>query len=301
MLKSIYLYLSYLPVLLLYLFGIIAALPVMLLAREGSGRYAKVNNLNMYYEIHGNGKPLVLIHGGGSSIETTFGKILPFFAQNRMVIAVELQAHGHTQDINRPLSFEQDADDVAELLKQININKADFFGFSNGGTTALQIGIRHPEIVNKLIIGSANYKKEGMPEQLRNSFREDLTPDAMPAVLREDYLKKAPDTSALSLQVKKLMHRLINFKNIPGEDMAKIIVPALIIAGDKDAITPEHAVEMYRALPNSSLVILPGGHGEYIGEATSFKEGSPLPGYTAQLIEDFLDAPVTNISRAGAK
>src|SRR5690242_9519656 len=95
-----------------------------------TGHYAAVNGLQMYYEIHGTGRPLVLIHGGGSTIDSTFGRILPEFAKNHQVIAVELQAHGHTRDIDRSLSFEQDADDVATLLAQLHIAKADIMGFS---------------------------------------------------------------------------------------------------------------------------------------------------------------------------
>src|SRR5580692_11141821 len=109
---------------------------------EQTGHYAMVNGLNMYYELHGSGMPLVLLHGGGSTIRSTFGHILPELAKTHRVIAVELQAHGHTADIDRPLSFEQDADDVAELLGYLNIKeKVDFMGFSNGGTTCLQIAI----------------------------------------------------------------------------------------------------------------------------------------------------------------
>ena len=126
------------------------------------GKYAAVNGLKMYYEIHGSGTPLVLLHGGGSTITSTFGRILPDLAKTHQVIAVELQAHGHTKDIDRPLSFEQDADDVAVLLRQLQIKKANFLGFSNGGTTCLQIAIRHPELVNKLVVGSAIYKRDGM-------------------------------------------------------------------------------------------------------------------------------------------
>src|SRR5690242_11657662 len=107
--------------------------PLQMNAQQSqTGRYATVNGLKMYYEIHGSGQPLVLIHGGGSTIKSTFGRILPDLAKTHRVIAVELQAHGHTADIDRPLSFEQDADDVAALLKQLHIEKADVMGFSNG-------------------------------------------------------------------------------------------------------------------------------------------------------------------------
>src|SRR5512144_1257755 len=128
---------------------------------RNTGRYAFVNGLKMYYEIHGSGIPLVLLHGGGSTIQSTFGRILPRLAEKHMVIAVELQAHGHTPDIDRPLSFEQDADDVAELLKQLHISKVDIFGFSNGASTTLELAIRHPEHVNKIVVASTMFKKKG--------------------------------------------------------------------------------------------------------------------------------------------
>src|SRR3954469_22578048 len=106
--------------------------------QQPTGAYAAINGLSLYYEQHGSGSPLVLLHGGGSTITTTYGTILPKLAAAHGVIAIELQAHGHTADIDRPLSFEQDADDVAALLDQLGIEKTHIMGFSNGGTTALQ-------------------------------------------------------------------------------------------------------------------------------------------------------------------
>jgi len=130
---------------------------------QDSNGYALVNGIRMYYEIHGSGgMPLVLIHGGGSTIETTFGTILPLLARYGKVIAVELQAHGRTSDRDSAVSFEQDADDVAGLLIYLNIGKADIFGFSNGGNTAMQIAIRHPDLVNRLVIVSSFFKRNGL-------------------------------------------------------------------------------------------------------------------------------------------
>src|SRR3982751_4239069 len=103
-----------------------------------TGNYADVNGIKMYYEIHGEGKPLVLIHGGGSTIRSNWGNIMPLFAKQYKVIAVELQAHGHTGDRDAPETFAQDADDVAALLNQLNISKASILGFSNGGSTTMQ-------------------------------------------------------------------------------------------------------------------------------------------------------------------
>ena len=124
--------------------------------------YAQVNGIKMYYEIHGAGSPLVLIHGGGSTIRSNFSAILPILSKKHKVIAVELQAHGHTSDRDAPETFDQDADDVAALLKHLKIDKADILGFSNGGTTTMKIGMKYPSLVNKLVIISAMYKREGM-------------------------------------------------------------------------------------------------------------------------------------------
>src|SRR5215471_17134424 len=156
-----------------------------------AGNYANVNGIKMYYEIHGEGKPLVLIHGGGSTIETTFGKVLPLLAKKYKVIAVELQAHGHTSDRNAPETFEQDADDVAALLQLLNISKASIFGFSNGGTTAMQIAIRHPQVVDKLVIASGAYQREGfIPGFFEGMQHASL--ENMPRPLQDAFLKINP-------------------------------------------------------------------------------------------------------------
>src|SRR4030067_842684 len=116
--------------------------------------YVSANGLNMYYEIHGEGRPLVLLHGAFSAIGTSFGKLLPELAKTRQVIALEVQAHGHTADIDRPLSMEQMADDTAAALQQLGIENADFFGYSTGAGIALQVVIRHPALVRTLVLAS---------------------------------------------------------------------------------------------------------------------------------------------------
>src|SRR6187455_735580 len=158
---------------------------------QSNGKYANINGLKIYYEIHGKGFPLVLIHGGGSTIGTTFGRILPTLAKTHQVMAVEMQAHGHTLDIDRPLSFEQDADDIAALLKHLNISKADIFGFSNGASTTLQIAIRHPQLVNKIIVASTMYNKAGAFPGFWDMFK-DAKFEEMPQPYKDAYLKINP-------------------------------------------------------------------------------------------------------------
>lgn len=250
--------------------------------------YSDVNGIIMYYEIYGKGKPLVLIHGGGSTIQSTFEKVIPLLAKNRQIIAVELQAHGRTTDRGTDSSFEQDADDMATLLKNLNIDKADFFGFSNGGTTTLQIAIRHPEIVDKIILGSALAKRNGVPEGFWN-FMQNASLENMPEQLKESYIRVAPDPKGLQVMHDRDAKRMVNFKDIPDDKIKSIKAPALIIIGDKDVITPEHAIEMSRQIPNSELTIIPGAHGEYIGEITTLKPDSKEDYPVVSLIEKFLN------------
>jgi pimeloyl-ACP methyl ester carboxylesterase len=250
--------------------------------------YASVNGLKMYYEIHGKGGiPLVLIHGGGSTIETTFGNILPLFAAQGKVIATELQAHGRTGDRNGDLSFEQDADDVAGLLEFLKIEKADIFGFSNGGNTAMQLAIRHPEKVNKLIIASAFYQREGFVPGFFEGM-EHASLENMPRPLKEAYLKVAPDKSHLQTMHDKDRDRMRRVKDWPDESLQSIQAKTLLMAGDHDVVTPEHTVKMLHLIPGARLMILPGIHGSFIGEVCSVKAGSKIPQMAVEAVKEFL-------------
>ncbi|NOT74014.1 MAG: alpha/beta hydrolase [Cyclobacteriaceae bacterium] len=250
--------------------------------------YAQVNGISMYYEIYGEGEiPLVLIHGGGSTIGTTFGNILPLLAKNHRIIAMELQAHGHSGDREGPETFEQDADDVFALLQHLKVGKADLFGFSNGGNTAMQVAIRHPEVVNKLIIASAFYKREGMMPGFFD-FMKTASLENMPEQLKTAYLEVAPDKDHLQVMHDKDRDRMINFKDWKDDDLKSITMPTLILSADKDVMSPEHATVMHRLITNSQLVILPGVHGAYIGESITAKKGSKIPELTIGVIEEFL-------------
>src|SRR5215204_13722 len=137
--------------------------------------YAPVNGLNMYYEIHGTGEPLVLLHGAYMTIDA-MGEVVPELGKTRQVIAVELQGHGRTADVDRPLSYEQMADDTAALLRHLGIEQADVFGYSMGGGVALQVAIRHPDLVRKLVVASASYTSDGMQPELFEMI-ETITPE----------------------------------------------------------------------------------------------------------------------------
>lgn len=254
--------------------------------QRGVGRYAAVNGLELYYEIHGTGQPLVLLHGGGSTIESTFGRILPSLAERHQVIAVELQAHGHTRDIDRPLSFTQDADDVAALLAQLHVSHADFIGFSNGGMGALQIAIRHPRLVRKLVLISTPYKRDGMQDGFWEGLQQ-ATLAKMPQPLKDAYLKANPDPGGLQTMFDRDRARMLAFADVSEADIHTLQAPSLVINGDADVVRPEHAVALSRLLPHARLAILPGGHGEAIGEIT-WPEKRSVVALVAALINEFL-------------
>ena len=252
--------------------------------------YAKVNGLRMYYEQHGvEGFPLVLVHGGGSTINTTFGRILPLLARTHRVIAVEVQAHGHTRDIDRPFTFTQDADDIAALLDTLHVAQADVFGFSNGGTTALQVGIRHPAKVRRLIIASSNYTRAGMVEGFWDGMMK-ATFEEMPQVYKDEIRKIDPSDAAVHALFERDAKRMQGFVDIADASIKGIQAPTLVIDGDRDVVRVEHALELSRLLPHGRLCILPGQHGEYFGEI-SFPVDERVTRGFVDLVDDFLAKP----------
>ena len=231
--------------------------------------YAAVNGLTMYYEIHGAGQPLVLLHGAFSAIGTSFGALLPELAKTRQVIAVELQAHGRTADIDRPLSLEQMADDTAAALRHLRIAQADIFGYSLGAGVALQLAIRHPNVVRKLVLASVTYTKSGFHPGLMEGM-ENMTADAMVgSPWHEEYTRIAPHPEDFATLFAKKTQMDRGIQDVPSETIAAITAPTLLIIGDSDIIRPEHAVELFRllgggvagdlaGLPKSQLAVLPG-------------------------------------------
>ena len=219
------------------------------------GQYATVNGLKMYYELHGTGKPLVLLHGA-------FGRATayPALAKNRQQIAVELQGHGHTADIDRPLTFENMADDVAALLKHLKIEQADIFGYSMGGNVALAVAIRHPGLVGKVAINGSNYGKiQDAYEPATYEQFKNLPADFAPGMLKDPYDKVAPDPKQWPVLVAKIKKMGLEFKGFARADMKSIKAPVLITQGDRDGTRPEHAMEMFRLIPNAQLAVFPGG------------------------------------------
>jgi pimeloyl-ACP methyl ester carboxylesterase len=259
---------------------------------ERGGHYAEVNGLKMYYEIHGTGSPLLVLHGAFMTIGA-MGAFVPLLAEARQVIAVELQGHGHTADIDRPLSYEQMADDVAGLIRHLGIGRADVFGYSMGGGAALQLAIRYPDLIRKLVVASASSTSDGVYPEVWAGI-EQITPELFAGTpWKEEYDRVAPDPAAFSTLVEKMKQLdLQPFAWPPGEIRA-ISAPTMVVIGDSDGTTPEHAVELFRlrgggvfgdltGLPGARLAVLPGTtHVGLIGRAD----------WLTPMIGEFLDAP----------
>ena len=231
--------------------------------------YVPVNGLDMYYEIHGQGSPLALFHGAMGTIDSCFAGLLPALAAARRVVAVELQGHGHTADVDRPLSYRQMAADAAALLEALGIGVADLVGYSLGGAVALELAMRHPGLVRRLVYaGGTSYRRGGLyPEALAEpeSSADDLTG----SVWHQAYLQVAPDPSKWPVLVAKNSELDRTFAGWPEEDIQAVTTPALLIIGDSDIVRPEHTMKMFRllgggvvgdltGLPASQLAILPG-------------------------------------------
>lgn len=260
--------------------------------------YAPVDGLRMYYESHGEGAvPVVLLHGAFSNIETDFGRVLPLLAATRRVIGVEQQGHGHTADVDRPLSYEQMADDTAALLRHLGIAQADLFAYSFGGGAAIQMAVRHPDLVRKLVLsGGTAYSPEGLYPEV--SGMDEMTAADLAAALtgtpwQTAYARMAPNPGDWETLVEKKMALDRGWTGWPPEAIQAIAQPTLIIIGDSDIVRPEHAVEMVRllgggvpgdlsGLPTSRLGILPGTTHVTLADRADWLAAMVLP---------FLDAP----------
>lgn len=262
-----------------------------------AGDYTEVNGLKMYYEIHGTGESLILLHGGVGAIEM-FGSVLPLLAEGRQVIAVDLQAHGRTADIDRPLSYESMADDIAALIKHLGLENADVMGYSLGSGVALRTAIQHPEVVKKLVIVSTPFKRDGWyPEVLAGMGQ--MGPEAAEPMkqtpMYELYADVAPRPEDWPVLLTKL-GQLLGQDYDWSEEVAAVEAPTMIVVGDADSVRTAHAVRFFELLgggkadagwdgsgmSNARLAILP---------ATTHYDIFSSP-KLASTVTPFLDAPM---------
>jgi pimeloyl-ACP methyl ester carboxylesterase len=230
--------------------------------------YAAVNGLNMYYEVYGNGKPIVLLHGSFMTIPLNWSQFLPLLAKDRKVIVTELQGHGRTRDIDREISYEGMADDVSGLLTHLNIDTADIVGYSMGGGVAFQVVVRHPEQVRRLVILSGTYTHDGWWPDVEASYATFTADMFQGTPIQQQYNSLGNDPAHFAEFVKKVI-RIDLTPYDWSKEVKNIQVPIFMAIGDADGVRYEHALELFRAkgggkmgdlhgLPKSRLAILPG-------------------------------------------
>lgn len=220
--------------------------------------YAAVNGLNMYYEVHGDGPPLLLLHGGAGSIPE---KWVPFFSPAFRVIAPEQMGHGRTADApDRPFHYHDMAEDTVELMRRLEIEDAVIVGYSDGGIIGLDIAIHHPERVAKLVITGSNTRTDGYSAEAQASAR---TFDPAEEPVSDSYARLSPDGAGhWPIVLGRLQRMWVTEPVFSRLDLESIRARTLVIVGDADIVTPEHAVEMFRTIPDAQLCVVPGaGHG----------------------------------------
>ena len=267
------------------------------------GKYAKLKDLELYYEIHGNGQQLILLPGSFYTIEA-MGSLVPQLAATRQVIAVELQGHGHTGDIERPLRFEFLADDIAALTGELGLERADILGYSLGGGVALQTAIRHPEVVRKLVLVSTPFSHAGWYPEDR-AAQAAISADAFAGTpLHDAYLKMSPTPDAWPTVVAKVRD-LVTSDYDWAEAVAALHAPLLLATGDGDGVRLAHAVEFFdllgggkadgdlAGLPASALAVLPAT--THVGWAPPFHGILTRTHLLVPIINEFLDAPLTTM------
>ncbi len=231
------------------------------------GKYYTVNGFRMYCEIYGSGEPLLMIHGNGGSINA-FRKQIPYFSRRFKVIVADSRAQGKSVDYTDSLSYELMADDFSALLIQLKIDSANVMGWSDGGINALQLAIRHPQQVKKLVITGANLQPDSTV--VEPAILKEIMPDY--TVLKNRFASKTAVSTNDSTKF-KLLKLLIEQPHIPLTALHKISSPALVIGGDRDIIKPSHTLEMFQHLPKAYLWILPhSGHATLIEYAEEFNK-----------------------------
>jgi pimeloyl-ACP methyl ester carboxylesterase len=211
---------------------------------QAAGRRVNVNGMRMYYEVSGRGDPLIVLHGAYMNIPS-MGAIVPKLAKTHTVYALELQGHGRTTDIDRPITYPNLADDVAAFMDAVGLKKADVFGYSMGAAVGLQLAIRHPVKVNKLVAASVSFDANGWQSEFKEFIPKMTVEMFLGMPFAKEYRKLAPNPDGFPELVKKLIaleHEPLAWEN----DVRAIKTPVLIITGDADVVTLEHSVTMFR-------------------------------------------------------
>jgi pimeloyl-ACP methyl ester carboxylesterase len=231
--------------------------------------YADNGGLRMYYEVHGAAvpgqPPLLLIPGGGSTIGTNFGNLIPLLAGQRQVIAVEEEGHGRTQPTSRPLTAENSAGDILAVLEQLTANTVDVLGFSAGGHTAVALALARPAAVRRLIAASTFVSRDAVPDEFWASMAN-ATLDDMPDTYKDEDRRLNPEPGHLERLFELDNGRIRDFPGWSDDELGAITAATLVVCGDRVILTPGYATRMAGAIPGARLLVVPGGHGDYLGE-----------------------------------
>jgi pimeloyl-ACP methyl ester carboxylesterase len=220
--------------------------------------YAPVNGLKMYYEVYGEGKPIILLHGSYMTIGLNWSQLMPELSKSHKVIAVEMQGHGHTADIDRAPSYKALADDVAGVLKHLKIDSADVLGYSLGGTVAYQFAIDYPKMVNKLIIISSVYKYKGWQQEVLDILKT-MSPEFLDATpLKTEYERTSPKPGNWRAFLTKFIEFDKKDFDLGEEKIRNIKKPVLIINGDNDGVDKEHIFKSYKLVGGSVFADMTG-------------------------------------------
>jgi pimeloyl-ACP methyl ester carboxylesterase len=223
------------------------------------GAYATLNGLRMYYEVHGSGRPLILLHGGILTIDMTFGRVLPALAEQHQAIGVELQGHGHTEDIDRPLRLDLLADDVVALMDHLGLERADIFGYSLGGLVATEVAVQHPERVDRLVLAATHFRPDGYYPEIHDPRQDSprLPTEADFTEMQQAYAAVAPDPGHFEAFLEKAQPMVADFRGWSDEQLQAITAPTLLVIGDSDFVRLEHAAIIHDLLPDARLAVLP--------------------------------------------
>ena len=213
---------------------------------DASGNYATVNGLRMYYEVHGSGDPLVLLHGAFMTITNNWTGWIGELSKTRKVIAIEMQGHGRTADTARDITDENLADDVAALLEQLKIPRADLIGYSMGGAVAMQCAIRHPDKVRKVVIISSYLRRDGVVKEALDAIPKLTADDFKGSPIEAEYKKLSPTPDEFPNFVKRLLATASKGHDISADQLKATTAPMFFIHGDADGVRLEHISEMYR-------------------------------------------------------
>jgi pimeloyl-ACP methyl ester carboxylesterase len=253
---------------------------------EMQAEYVQSGELRMYCEIQGNtqgeSRPLLLLHAGFATIETSFEKLRPLLAKRGMTIAIEQQGHGHTADLNRPLAYEQMVEDTAALLRYKKIADADVFGWSDGGIVALGLAARYPDLVRRVATIGAGYNTDAEKPDFKQRLASMKPDNEHTLTFRDAYRKVAPAPDQWPVLVEKVKAMYAGFKGWSALEMQSLKAPLMVMLGDDDFTRPEHALELFRMVPNGRLAILPGSdHSAPVIRAE----------WVAAMLIDFFDTP----------